>query len=161
MSVYPHVRQIRTLEWRQWMISGSTTFDVEYQGQTARVEALVLPSFEDKIFLGWTILRDLMSGDQFLTPDGKRNNDTEPETPHNHAKHMWAAQRKNEYRTPSIRSCPGCDAKGELFHFRDNCPNKYKICYNCGRQGHIREVCRAVKQPQTEKDEQQKNDLWP
>ena len=60
-----------------------------------------------------------MSGDQFLTPDGKWNNDTEPETPHNHA-----AQRKNAYCTPSIRSCPGCEAKGELFHFRDNCPIK-------------------------------------
>ena len=62
--------------------------------------------------------------------------------------------------TPN-RSCLGCEVKGELFHYWENCPNRNKICYNCGRQGHIREVCRAVNQPQTEKDDWQRTDFRP
>ena len=154
------LRRIRTLEGRQWMPPGLTLINIEYQGRTARLEALVLPSFEDEIFLCWTILRDLIIGNQSLTAD-KGSNDKEPKTSHNHAKPTRVAQQKNEYHTPSRRSCPGCEAKGELFHFRDNCPNKYKICYNSGRQGKIREVCRARRQPQIERSDRQKIDHRP
>ena len=56
MSVLPKTRQLQRAEGRQWRTTGSTTFDVEYQGRSARVEALISPSLEDGIFLGWTTL---------------------------------------------------------------------------------------------------------
>ena len=62
LSVFPINRQLQCREGRQWKITGLTTFDVEYRGQTARVEALVSPTLEDGIFLGWATLRDLISG---------------------------------------------------------------------------------------------------
>ena len=43
----------------------------------------------------------------------------------------------------SKKPCPGCGEE-QLFHYRENCPNKDKTCYNCGRLGHIREVCRLL-----------------
>ena len=56
LSVFPINRQLQCREGRQWKITGLTTFDVEYRGQTARVEALVSPTLEDRIFLGWADL---------------------------------------------------------------------------------------------------------
>ena len=47
LSVFPINRQLQCREGRQWKITGLTTFDVEYRGQTARVEALVSPTLED------------------------------------------------------------------------------------------------------------------
>ena len=44
LSVFPINRQLQHAEGRQWETTGLTTFDVEYRGQTARVEALVLPN---------------------------------------------------------------------------------------------------------------------
>jgi hypothetical protein len=120
MSVLPHIRQLKSAEARQWKISGSTILDVEYQGRMARVEALISPSLEDEIFLGWTNLRDLMSGpiygNQSPTPSAKakRHHDMKPESLHNHSKTTWAVftpRRKNDYRTPT-KSCPGCEATG-------------------------------------------------
>ena len=72
----------------------------------------------------------------------------------------WAPRRNNEYHTPT-KSCPGCGATGELFQYRESCPNKYKICYHCGKLGHIQEVCRTIKQPQAPKDDRQRTDPWP
>ena len=80
MSNLPHTRQLQSTEGRQWKISGATIFDIEYQGRTARVEALISLSLEDEIFLGWTILRDLISGpiygNQSLTPNAKAKQKT-------------------------------------------------------------------------------------
>ena len=56
LSMFPIKRQLQCREGRQWKITGLTTFDVEYRGQTARVEALVSPTLEDRIFLGWADL---------------------------------------------------------------------------------------------------------
>merc|ERR1712051_804209 len=62
LSIFPINRQLQCREGRQWKITGLNTFYVEYQGQTARVEALVSPTLEDGISLGWATLRDLTSG---------------------------------------------------------------------------------------------------
>ena len=52
MIINPNVQHsIRTIGGHWLAISGSVTFDIRYQGQTVRVEALVSTSFEDKIFL--------------------------------------------------------------------------------------------------------------
>lgn len=162
MSINPNVRRsIKTVEGRWLTISGSVTFDIEYQGRTARVEALVSTSFEDEIFLSWKVLRDLEIGNQFPTTNKKGIDDTEPRVEHNHddMKLVWVSQQKNEYHTPPGRlTCPGCGAKGELFHTRENCPNRHKICYNCGKQGHIGQVCRAAKQLQTQRGDRQKTE---
>jgi hypothetical protein len=90
MSVLAKTRQLQSAEGRQWRITGSTIFDVEYQGRSARVEVLILPSLEDEIVLSLTTLRDLLSGpiygNQFPTPNAKvrRNNNLEPESSHHH-----------------------------------------------------------------------------
>ena len=83
LFIFPINRQLQCREGRQWKITGLTTFDVEYRGQTARVEALVSPTFEDGISLGWATLRDHISGpdrdhihfDNYpKTPSTKQNN---------------------------------------------------------------------------------------
>ena len=132
------------------------------------MEALVSPSLEDEIFLGWTIPRDLISGPiygtQLPTPNAKAKpkNDMEPKSLHNHTKitWTWAPRRNNEYHTPT-KSCPGCGATRELFQYRESCPNKNNICYHCGKLGHIREVCRTIKQQQAAKDDRQRPDPRP
>lgn len=82
----------------------------------------------------------------------------DPKSLHNHI--TTTPRHKNKYRT-STKPCPGCDAMGELFHYRENCPNRNKICYHCGRLGRIREVCRAIRKPHIEEDDRQKYNPWP
>ena len=90
MSILPHTRQLRSAGGRQWKISGSTIFDIEYQGRSARVKALISPSIEDDVFFGWTTLRDLMSGSIYgnilptTKPKANRSHDIEPDPSHNH-----------------------------------------------------------------------------
>ena len=106
MSVFPKIRQLQRAEGRQWRTTGSTTFDFEYQGRLARVEGLILPSLEDRIFLGWNTLRDLIRGpiydNQFLTLTTKlRRDNLEPENLQNHANTIrleGPPRRKQEYR---------------------------------------------------------------
>ena len=168
MSVLPKTRQLQSAEGRQWSITGSTTFDDEYQGQSARVEALISPSLEDKIFLGWMTLRNLMSGpiygNQFPTPDAKvrRKNNIEPKSLHNHVNTTRLAgtpRLRHEYNTLN-KPCPGC-GEDKLLRYRKNCPNKNKICYNCGRLGHIREVCRTMTYQITGRNDCQRTEPWP
>ena len=116
MSILPHTRQLQSTEGHQWRITGTIIFNVDYQGQSARVEALILPKLKEEIFLGWTTLRDLMSGpicgNQFPTPNAKvkRSNDIEPKSLHNHANTTRLAgtpRCRQEYRTPN-KPCPRC-----------------------------------------------------
>ena len=109
LSVSPTNRQLQCAEGRQWKTTGLTTFDVEYQGRTARVEALVLPTLEDGIFLGWATLRDLISGPnpepihfdkQFATPNTKlRRGFLKPTLSQNHADTIRLEEffRRQEY----------------------------------------------------------------
>ena len=165
MSVLPKTRQLQSAEGRQWRITGSTIFDVEYQGRLARVEALISPSLEDEIFLGWTTIRDLISGpvygNEFPTWNAKirHNNNLEPESSLNHVNTTRLAgtpRRRQEYNTPK-KPCPGF-GEDKLPHYRENCPNKNKICYNCGRLGHIREVCRTIKHQFTGRSDRQRTE---
>ena len=166
MSVFPKIRQLQRAEGRQWRTTGSTTFDFEYQGRLARVEGLILPSLEDRIFLGWTTLRDLINGpiydNQFPTPNAKlRRKILEPESSHNHANTIRLAGtpgRRQEYKP--IKPNPGC-GEDKLHHYREDCPNKNKVCYNCGRLGHIREVWRTIKHQTMGRNERQRTRSWP
>ena len=165
MSVLPHTWQLQSAEGRQWRITGSNTFNADYQGQLARVEALISPLLEDEIFLGWTTLRDLMSGpiygNQFPTPNAKirHSNGIEPKSLHNHVNTTRLAgtpRCRQEYHTPN-KPCTGCGEDKVL----QNCPNKNKVCYNCGILGHIQEVCRTMKQQYTGRNDRQRTEPWP
>ena len=68
MSILPHTRQLHRAGGRLWNISGLTILDVDYQGRSARVKALISPSMKDNIFFDWTTLRSLLSGSIY---DGK------------------------------------------------------------------------------------------
>ena len=166
MSILPHTRQLRSAGGRQWNISGSTIFDVDYQGRSARVKALISPSMEDKIFLGWTTLRGLISGPIYdgknPTPNAtaQRNHVIEPEFPRDHEETPPRLSRTPRHRdTYPLKPCPGC-GEDKLLHYREFCPNRNKTCYNCGRLGHIREVCRTtiLFQPQPGKTARPKAD---
>ena len=61
LSVFPMNRQLLRAEGCQWKTTSLTTFDVACKGQTAWVKALVSPTLEDRIFLGWATLRELIS----------------------------------------------------------------------------------------------------
>ena len=63
-----------------------------------------------------------------------------------------------EYHTGN-KPCPGCREEKQL-HYRENCPNKNKVCYNCGRLGHIREVCRTMKQQLTWRNDSKRTKPW-
>ena len=41
-------------------------------------------------------------------------------------------------RQPSV-----CDSCGE-YHSRNSCQFRYHLCYNCGKEGHIRRICRSA-----------------
>ena len=144
MSILPHTRQLRSAGGRQWNISGSTIFDVDYQGRSAQVKALISPSMEDKVFLGWTTLRGLMSGPIYdeklptLNATAKRSHDIEPEFSRNHEETPPRLSRTPRHRTVyPLKPCPGC-VEYKLLHYREYCTNKNKTCYNCGRLGHTR-----------------------
>ena len=131
------------------------------------MEALISPSLEDGIFLGWATLRDLISGpiydNQFQTPITKLRSDIlEPEISQNHANTIRLAgtpRRRQEYRDyKPNKPCPGC-GEDKTHHHREDCPNKNKICYYCGKMGHIREVCR--KNSITIRNERQRTRSWP
>ena len=81
----------------------------------------------------------------------------EPEISHNHANaiRLEGLQRRQEHRAyrPS-KPCAGCGDKVS-HHYREDCPNKNKRCYNCNRVGHVREVCRQ--KPTTAKDKYQRD----
>ena len=165
MSVTPINRQLQHAEGHQWR--GSTTFDIEYHEWTTRVEALLSPSLEDGIFLGWTTLRYLISGPNHgslysdnqpptLSTELSRDN-LEPEISQNHADTIRLAglHRRQEHKAyrPN-KPCAGCGDE-TFHHYREDCPNKNKRCYNCNRKGHVPEVCRQ--KPITPKDEHQRD----
>ena len=103
-------------------------------------------------------------GNQFPTPDAKvrRKNNIEPKSLHNHVNTTRLAGTpplRHEYNTLN-KPCPGC-GEDKLLRYRENCPNKNKICYNCGRLGHIREVCRTMKYQITGRNDCQRTEPWP
>ena len=163
MSILPHTMQLRSAGGRQWKISGSTTFDVEYQGRSARVKARISPSIEDDVFFGWTTLRDLMSGSIYgntpptTTQKANHSHDIEPDPSHNHTTLLPAWTSTPGVGYPPQNPCAGC-GEDKFFHQREHCPSRRKMCYNCGRTGHIREVCRR---PLTGKTYHQDTNLWP
>ena len=161
MSVQPANRQLQRAEGRQWR--GSTTFDIEYQGQTTRVEALLSRLLEDGIFLGWTTLRDLIRGPnrdsvyfdkQSPTLNTELRRDIlEPEISRNHADtiRLEGLRRRQEHTAyKPNKPCAGC-GEDEIHHYREDCPNRNKRCYSWGKTGHVREVCR--RNPVATKDE--------
>ena len=166
MSVTPINRQLQCAEARQWR--GSTTFDIKYHGRTSRVEALLLSSLEDGIFLGWTTLKDLISGldhglpysDNLIpTITELRRDILGPEISHNHANIIRpeGLRRRQEHKAyrPN-KPCEGCGDETS-HHNREDCPNRGKRCYNCNRIGHVREVCRQ--KPSATRDEYQKDTI--
>ena len=166
MSITPVNRQLQRAEGGQWR--GSTTFNIKYHGRTLRVEALLSPSLEDGIFLGWTTLRDLISGlnhgppySDNLTPTTIteiRRDILDPENSHNHANtiRLEGLQCRQEHRAYRPNPCAGCGEEAS-HHYREDCPNKNKRCYNCNRVGHVQEVCRQ--KPTTAKDEYQRDTI--
>ena len=123
-------------------MSCSVTLDIEYQGQTTRVEALVSTSFEDKIFLSWRTHQSLEIVDNKLLAMIKKNiNDTKPRTRNYEETKFAQMERQNDHHRTN--PCPGCRAKDELFHIIEECPARNKTCYNCGKQGHVGRVCRT------------------
>ena len=120
-SINPHPKTASFRKGRQWRITSSTIFNVEYQRQSARVEALISPLLEDEIFLIWTTLRDLISGpvygNQFPTPNAKKRltNNLEPESLHNHVNTTRVAG--TPYNTPN-KPCQGC-GEDRLPHYRE------------------------------------------
>ena len=99
LSVYPINRQLQHAEGRQWKTTGLTTFDVEYQGQIARVEALVLPMLEDRVFLGWATLRDLISGPN----RGLIHFDNHSATPNTKLRHDILESTRSQQHADTIR----------------------------------------------------------
>ena len=99
LSVYPINRQLQHAEGRQWKTTGLTTFDVEYQGQIARVEALVLPTLEDRVFLGWATLRDLISGPN----RGLIHFDNHSATPNTKLRHDILESTRSQQHADTIR----------------------------------------------------------
>ena len=166
LSIFPIKRQLQCREGRQWKITGLTTFDVEYRGQTARVEALVSPTLEDGIFLGWATLRDLISGpnrdhihfDNYpKTPSIKLRRDVlEPTISQQNADAIRLKEFIRRQKYMPNKSCGGC-GEDKTHHSREDCPNRNKRCYNCGKIGHVRDVCRS--NPIIRKDERQEQML--
>ena len=149
MSVTPTARLPRVNRRR---CRDLTTFDIEYDGRTIRVEALLSASLEDGIFLGWNALKKWINGINYgPTHYGNPNPTTEPrydvlgpETSHNHTKatRLEGLQWRPEHRAyKPNKPCAGCG--DELSpHGRMDCPNRGKRCYNCNKIGHVQEVCR-------------------
>ena len=64
----------------------------------------------------------------------------------------WNNQQSNN-RPPSTRQgppsqCSGCGAHGDRMHLRDHCPARNITCFQCGRTGHFRSVCRSSQRQQ-------------
>ena len=134
MSVTPVSRQLRRAKGRRWR--GLTTFDIEYRGRTSRVEALLSASLEDGIFLGWTTLKNLISGtnepirhDDFNLTTELRYNVLEPEISHNHANaiRLEVLQRPEHRAYKPNKPCAGCGDEMSP-HGREDCPNRGKRC---------------------------------
>ena len=144
MSVTPTARLPRVNRRR---CRGLTTFDIEYDGRTVRVEALLSASVEDGIFLGWNALKEWINGIDYDNPvliSEPRYDTLGHETSHNHVKatRLERPQWKTEYGTyKPDKPCAGCG--DESFpHIREYCPNRGRRCYNCNKIGHVQKVCR-------------------
>ena len=152
LSVFPINRQLQHAEGRQWKTTGLTTFDVEYRGQTARVEALVSPTLEDGIFLGWATLRDLISGpnrghihfdNHSATPNTKLRRDfLDPTISQQHADTLRQKEFIRRQKYMSNKPCRGC-GEDKTHNHREDCPNRNKRCYRCGKIGHVQDVCKS------------------
>ena len=91
-------------------MSGSVTLDIEYQGQTTRVEALVSTLFEDKIFLSWRTHQSLEIVDNKLLAMIKKNiNDTKPRTRNYEETKFARMERQNDHHRTN--PCPDAGQK--------------------------------------------------
>ena len=67
----------------------------------------------------------------------------EPELPRDQEENPMRPSRSPCHRECQPNPCPGC-GEDKLLHFREFCPNRNKMCYNCGRSGQVQEVCRTT-----------------
>ena len=61
-------------------------------------------------------------------------------------KSNWRSQQgsdRRQARQSPPTQCGGCGAQGERIHPRVQCPARGLTCFQCGKTGHYRSVCRS------------------